>query len=52
MIDDGNREGLGIELDLSLPSERAARALDQITEWRGSLSRSAMIMVRDTSVPS
>ncbi|AFC70406.1 integrase core domain protein [Rickettsia amblyommatis str. Darkwater] len=35
MIDDFNREGLGIEIDFSLPEERVIRALDQIVEWRG-----------------
>lgn len=35
VIDDYNREALGIEVDLSLPSERVKRALDQIIEWRG-----------------
>jgi len=35
VMDDCNREGLGIEVDLSLPPKRAARALDQIIEWRG-----------------
>lgn len=35
VIDDFNREGLGIEVDLSLPSERVKRALEQIIEWRG-----------------
>jgi putative transposase len=35
IIDDFNREGLGIEIDLSLPSERVIRALDRIIEWRG-----------------
>lgn len=35
VIDDFNREGLGIEVDLSLPSECVIRALDQIIEWRG-----------------
>jgi putative transposase len=33
--DDFNREGPGIEVDISLPSERVTRALDQIIEWRG-----------------
>jgi putative transposase len=33
LIDDFNREGLCI--DLSLPSERVTRSLDQIIEWRG-----------------
>jgi putative transposase len=35
VIDDFNREGLGIDVDFSLPSERVIRALDQIIEWRG-----------------
>lgn len=30
-----NREALGIEVDLSLPSERVIRSLKQIIEWRG-----------------
>ena len=35
VIDDYNREGLGIEVDFSVPSGRVARTLDQIIEWRG-----------------
>ena len=35
VIDDFNREGLGIEVDFSLPSERVIRSLDRIIEWRG-----------------
>ena len=35
VLDDYNREGLGIEVDLSLPAGRVIRALDQIIEWRG-----------------
>ena len=35
VIDDFNREGLGIEVDLSLPSLRVIRALNRIIEWRG-----------------
>ena len=35
VIDDYNREGLGIEVDLSLPAERVIRTLDRIIEWRG-----------------
>jgi putative transposase len=35
VIDDYNREGLGIEADLSLPASRVIRALEQIIEWRG-----------------
>jgi putative transposase len=35
VIDDFNREALGIEIDFSLPSERVIRALRQIISWRG-----------------
>ena len=35
VLDDFNREGLTIEVDLSLPAERVTRALDQVIEWRG-----------------
>ena len=35
VIDDFNREELGIEVDFSLPSERVIRSLDQIISWRG-----------------
>jgi len=35
VLDDYNRQGLGIEVDLSLPSARVIRSLDQIIEWRG-----------------
>ena len=35
VIDDYNHEGLGIYVDLSLPSERVIRSLEQIIEWRG-----------------
>ncbi len=35
VIDDFNREGLTIEVDFSLPSERVIRALDQLIAWRG-----------------
>lgn len=35
IIDDYNREGLGIDVDISLPSLRGIHSLDQIIEWRG-----------------
>jgi len=38
VLDDYNREGLGIEVDLSLPSARVIRSLEQIIEWRGTPS--------------
>ena len=35
VLDDFNREGLGIEVDVSLPAERVVRSLNRIIEWRG-----------------
>jgi len=35
VLDDFNREGLEIEVDVSLPALRVARTLDRIIEWRG-----------------
>lgn len=35
VIDDYNREGLEIEADFSLPSQRVIRTLERIIEWRG-----------------
>lgn len=35
VLDDYNREGLGIEVDVSLPSMRVIRSLEQIIEQRG-----------------
>ena len=35
VLDDFNRKGLGIEVDVSLPAERVIRSLDTIIEWRG-----------------
>ena len=35
VIDDFNRQGLGIEADFSLPGERVIRTLERIMEWRG-----------------
>ncbi len=35
VIDDYNRQGLGIEIDFSLPADRVIRALDRIIQWRG-----------------
>ena len=35
IIDHCSREGLGIEVDFSLPASRVIRVLDQIIEWRG-----------------
>ena len=35
VLDDFNREGLGIEVDFSLPALRVVRTLNRIIEWRG-----------------
>ncbi len=35
VLDDFNREGLGIDVDLCLPSARVIRSLEHIIEWRG-----------------
>jgi putative transposase len=35
VLDDFNREGLGIEVDFSLPAERVIRSHTLIIEWRG-----------------
>jgi putative transposase len=35
VLDDFNREGLGMEVDFSLPAERVIRSLNRIIEWRG-----------------
>lgn len=35
VVDDFNREALGIEVDLNLPAARVIRTLDRISAWRG-----------------
>jgi putative transposase len=35
VIDDYTREALAIDVDLSIPSERVIRSLEQVFEWRG-----------------
>lgn len=39
VLDDYNREGLGVKVDTSLPTAQVIRALDQIIEWRGRKAR-------------
>lgn len=39
VLDDFNREGMGIKIDFSWPAERVGRALNQIIEWRGARGR-------------
>lgn len=35
VLDDFNREGLGMEVAVPLPAERVVRSLNQFIEWRG-----------------
>ena len=35
IIDDFNREGLAIDVDVSLPAARVVRSLNQVIQWRG-----------------
>ena len=35
VLDEGVREGLGIEIDTSISSERVVRTMEQIKDWRG-----------------
>jgi putative transposase len=35
VLDDFNRQGLAMEVDISLPATRVIRSLEQIIEWRG-----------------
>ena len=39
ILDDCNREGLGIEVDFSLSAERVIRTLERLIEWRGKPKR-------------
>lgn len=48
VIDDFDREGLGIEVNFSLPAECVIRSLEQITEWRGK----PVVLRCDNGVPA
>jgi len=50
VLDDFNREGLGIEVDFSLPSVRVIRSLNRIIEWRGKPQFIRVAMARNISV--
>lgn len=52
LIDDFNREVLAMDTDLSLPAERAVRALDQVIEWRGKPRAMCSATGRSTSAAS
>jgi len=52
VVDDYNREALGIEIDFSLPSERMIRELKQIISWRGKSQPHSLVTTGlNTSVP-
>ena len=51
VFDDFNREGLAIEVDFALPSERVVRALNQIIAWRASPLPFASTTVLNMSAP-
>lgn len=38
VIDDFNREALGIEVDFSLPANCDVRALEQLIKWKGKIA--------------
>ena len=35
VVDDYNREGLNIDVDLSMPAQRVIQSLERLIEWRG-----------------
>ncbi len=35
VVDDCNREGLNIDVDLSMPAQRVIQSLERLIEWRG-----------------
>lgn len=43
VIDNYNPEGLIIDVDFSLPSERVVRTLNQLIEWRGKPQRASEV---------
>ena len=45
VLDDFNREGLGIEIDFSLPAERVVRALNQVNTSLGFESGFIIVVV-------
>lgn len=52
VLDNFNREGLGIEVDFSLPAERVIRSLDRIIERRSKPDTMKSTMARNTSAVS
>jgi putative transposase len=55
VLDDFNREGLGIDLDFSPPAARVIRSLEQIIEWPAcptSFAGSGLTTMNDRTWPS
>ena len=52
VIGDFNREGLGIEIDFSLPAERVERTLEQIIEWRGCPGEIRSVVTSAVALPA
>ncbi len=52
VLDDFNREGLGIGVDFSLPAERVIRSLNQIIEWQGKPNAIRVTTARNMSAAS
>ena len=52
VLDDFNREGLGIEVDFSLPAERAFEVSTELSNGAANLSPSGSTTARNTSVAS
>jgi len=51
VINDFNREAIGMEVDFSLPSDRVIRELKQIISWRGKPESFVVTTGLNTSVP-
>ena len=49
VLDGFNRDGLAIEVDFSLPSERVVRTLNQIIAWRGKPFAIGLTTAQNTS---
>ncbi|MXS86516.1 hypothetical protein ABO04_11610 [Nitrosomonas sp. HPC101] len=50
VVDDFNREALGVEVDFSSPAERITWALGKIIEWRGKPAVYVVITIRNISI--
>jgi hypothetical protein len=50
IVDDYRREPLTVDVDLSLPSQRVIRSLEQVIEWRENRKEYDVIMALSISV--